>query len=268
MNLLEVKNLVISDCKKGHNIIKGISFCLSPDKCLAIVGESGSGKSVSCKAIMKLNSANLISRGNVIFNGKDLLDNSSAEMKTLRGKSISMIMQNGMGAFDPSCIIGTFIHEILNEHFGYDKKTAYKVIGEYMETLMLNADNVLGKYPHQLSGGMLQKTMIAISIALKPDIIIADEPTTALDTVVQFNVIEQFIKIRREFGTAMLFISHDLGVIKKLADDIIVMKDGVIVEYGSSADIFLNPQNEYTKYLVTSRLALGKKFNAVMKRGD
>jgi nickel transport system ATP-binding protein len=215
---------------------------------------------------MGINPSGLLSRGGIIFKGEELINKTPQDLRKLWGKSFSMIMQNAMSAFDPSCTIGTFLHEVLKEHQGLNKKEAYRMMAGIFESLMLkNPEDIGGKYPHQLSGGMLQRVMIALSIALKPDIIIADEPTTALDSITQFELIKQMIKIRKETGISLIFISHDLGLVKKLADDIVVMKQGHIVESGSAADIFYRPKSGYAKYLVEARTALGNKFKTIMQ---
>jgi nickel transport system ATP-binding protein len=266
VNILEVKDLQIIDCKYGKTLAEHISFQVKPDSCLTIIGESGSGKSVSCKAIMGINPPNLLSRGSIVYKGEELIGKSSRDLRKLCGKSFSMIMQNAMSAFDPSCTIGTFLYEVLKEHLSLNRKEAYQVMaGIFMTLLLKNPEDICGKYPHQLSGGMLQRVMIALSLALKPDIIIADEPTTALDSITQFELIKQLVKIRKETKIALIFISHDLGLVKKLADDIVVMKQGRIVESGNATDIFLRPKSGYTNYLVSTRAALGNKFRAVMR---
>jgi nickel transport system ATP-binding protein len=266
MNLLEVNNLNVVNKKTGTIIVKDISFNLKSNSCLAIVGESGSGKSVTCKFIIGINAHNLAPSGSITFNGKELLTMPANDLRKIRGKHIAVIMQNGMNCFDPSCTVGVFIGEVMKEHFGFDRKKTFRVMEEIFNSLMLyDVSTIFYKYPHQLSGGMLQRIMVALSIALKPDLIIADEPTTALDQIVQAELIRQLFRIRQETGTAMLFVSHDLGVVKKISDTILVMKGGLVLEYGTAFDIFSNPQNEYTRYLVTSRKALGSRFREVIK---
>lgn len=266
MSLLEIKDLSVTDRKTGNIIVKNVSFHVETNTCLAIAGESGSGKSVTCKSIVGINAPNLTASGSIIFNGKELLKKTMEDLQKLRGKHIAMIMQNAMNCFDPSCTIGTFITEVLKEHFGFDRRQSFRVIEEIFESLMLrDVSNIFAKYPHQLSGGMLQRIMAALTIALKPELIIADEPTTALDKIVQSELIRQLIKIREELETAMIFISHDLGLVKKISDAVMIMKDGRMVEYGITAELFSNPQNEYTKYLVASKAALDCRFKELFK---
>lgn len=267
-NLLEVKNLHIWDANTGKTIIYNSSFHLKKGSCLALVGESGSGKSVTCRAIMRLNSSSLHQSGDIFLKGENVNTLSKKEMRKKRGRNLCMILQNGMSAFDPSCVIGVHLKETLAEHFNWSKNEMEEKMKNAMESVMLkNPIEIMNKYPHQLSGGMLQRVMIALAIVLEPDIIIADEPTTALDTISQFEVVEQFIKLRERMGCSMIFISHDLGVVRKIGDDVLVMKDGAIIERGSTQAIFSEPQHEYTKYLVSTRLALSNNFKKIMEGG-
>ncbi len=263
MKLLEVNNLKIWDSNKI--IIHNISFCIEQGRCLAIVGESGSGKSITCRAIMRLNRSFLHQSGDILFKGENLNQLSTKEMRKKRGRNLYMILQNGMSAFDPSCVVGVHLRETLAEHFSWSKNEMEVKMTRAMESVMLkNPAEIMNKYPHQLSGGMLQRIMIALAILLEPDIIIADEPTTALDTISQFEVIEQFIKLREIMGCSIVFISHDLGIVRKIADDVIVMKDGEIIERGKTEVIFSEAQHDYTKYLVSTRLVLSDNFKKVM----
>ncbi|WP_273122435.1 staphylopine uptake ABC transporter ATP-binding protein CntD [Bacillus weihaiensis] len=267
-NLLEVSNLKVWDSYSGEEIIQDSSFELKNGSCLAIVGESGSGKSVTCRAIMRLNRSTLHQSGDILFRGENISQLSSKEMRKKRGKNLCMILQNGMSAFDPSCVVGVHLRETLFEHFKWSKSEIEKRMTRAMESVMLkNPTDILNKYPHQLSGGMLQRVMIALAIVLEPDIIIADEPTTALDTISQYEVVDQFIKLRERMGCSMIFVSHDLGVVRKMADEVMVMRDGEIIERGITENIFKNPQHDYTKYLVSTRLALSEHFKIVMGEG-
>lgn len=267
MNLLEVENLKIWDRHTGKVIINNSSFHLKQGSCLAIVGESGSGKSVTCRSIMKLNKPWLRQSGDILFKGENLNTLSEKEMRKKRGRNICMILQNGMSAFDPSCVIGVHVKETLSQHFGWSHHEIEGKMKDAMERVMLkNPIEMMNKYPHQLSGGMLQRMMIALAFVLEPDIIIADEPTTALDTISQFEVIEQFMKLRERMECSMIFISHDLGVVRKMADYVLVMKDGRIIERGDTQTIFLNAKHEYTNDLVATRLALSHNFKKIMGR--
>lgn len=269
MNILEVKNLKVLDVHSRREIIQDSSFQLKAGSCLAIVGESGSGKSVTCRAIMRLNRPSLHQSGEILLNKENINLLSEKEMRKKRGRNLCMILQNGMSAFDPSCVVGIHLRETLAEHFNWSKNEMEVKMKKAMESVMLkNPTEIMNKYPHQLSGGMLQRIMIALAIVLEPDIIIADEPTTALDTISQFEVVEQFIQLRERMGTSMIFISHDLGVVRKIADDVLVMKDGEIIERGNTEKIFFGAKHEYTRYLVTTRLALSNNFKRIMGGGS
>ncbi|BAB05796.1 ABC transporter ATP-binding protein [Halalkalibacterium halodurans] len=268
MNLLEVENLNVWDQHTNQVIIHNSSFQLKQQSCLAIVGESGSGKSVTCRSIMRLNKPSIRQSGNILFKGENLHHLSEKEMRSKRGKNICMVLQNGMRAFDPTCVIGIHLKETLSQHTVWNNKEIEEKMAFAMESVMLkNPIEIMNKYPHQLSGGMLQRIMIALALVLEPDIIIADEPTTALDTISQFEVVEQLIQLRERVESSILFVSHDLGVVKRIADDVLVMKDGEIVERGTTQTIFSDPQKDYTKYLVSTRQALGDHFKRVMEGG-
>ena len=267
MNILEVKNLNIRDVKTDNDIVHNGTFTLKEGSCLAIVGESGSGKSITCRSIMRLNKTWLQQSGDILFKGENLNLLSEKEMRKMRGKKLCMILQNGMSAFDPSCVIGVHLKETLVEHFGWSNKEIEEKMKNAMESVMLkNPIEIMNKHPHQLSGGMLQRIMIALALVLEPDIIIADEPTTALDTISQFEVVEQLIKLREKMGCSMIIVSHDLGVVKKIADNILVMKDGKIIERGNIQAIFSDAQHEYTKYLVSAKEELSNQFKKNMGR--
>ncbi|CAI8724922.1 Metal-staphylopine import system ATP-binding protein CntD [Brevibacillus sp. IT-7CA2] len=265
MNILEVKNLKIWDSRNDRVIVPNSSFYVKQGSCLAIVGESGSGKSVTCKAIMKLNKVGIRQSGDILLRGENLMELSEQEMRKKRGKQLCMILQNGMRAFDPSCVVGVHLKETLVEHFGWSRDEIITKMKIAMESVMLKDPLVvMNKYPHQLSGGTLQRVMIALAIVLKPDILIADEPTTALDTISQFEVIEQFLQLRERMGCSMIFISHDLGIVKLIADEVLVMKEGEIVETGTTQAIFSEPQHTYTRYLLSTKLAMNQHFKRVM----
>lgn len=265
MNILEVNNLKIWDSRNDRVIVPNSSFHVKQGSCLAIVGESGSGKSVTCKAIMRLNSAGIRQSGDILLRGENLMELSEQEMRKKRGKQLCMILQNGMRAFDPSCVVGVHLKETLVEHFGWSRDEITTKMKNAMESVMLKDPiEVMNKYPHQLSGGTLQRVMIALAIVLEPDILIADEPTTALDTISQFEVVEQFLQLRDRLGSSMIFISHDLGIVKLIADEVLVMKEGEIVEKGTTQAIFSEPQHTYTRYLLSSKLAMNQHFKRVM----
>lgn len=267
--ILELENVVVKDPRSNEVIVHGSSFVVSKNKCLSIVGESGSGKSMTTKAILGLTNPWLKISGSAKYKGKNLIGLKQSELRKIRGKNICMIPQDAMTSFDPLYTIGYQMIETFVENLGISKEESKKLAIESLDKMLINnPEEVIKKYPHQLSGGMLQRCMIAIAIAMKPDIIIADEPTTALDSINQREVVEEFKRLRDVTGTSLIFISHDLGVVQSLADDILVMKNCECVEYGTAKKIFENPQHEYTKYLIDTRVSLTESFIKAMEKGD
>lgn len=267
--ILELKNVVVNDPRSNEVIVHGSSFIVRKNTCLSIVGESGSGKSITTKAILGLTNPWLKISGTAKYKGKNLIGLKQSELRKIRGKNICMIPQYAMTSFDPLYTIGYQMIETFVENLGISKEESKKLAIESLDKMLINnPEEVIKKYPHQLSGGMLQRCMIAIAIAMKPDIIIADEPTTALDSINQREVVEEFKRLRDVTGTSLIFISHDLGVVQSLADDILVMKNGECVEYGTAKKIFENPQHEYTKYLIDTRVSLTESFIKAMEKGD
>ncbi|MEK3787695.1 staphylopine uptake ABC transporter ATP-binding protein CntD [Paenibacillus sp. FSL K6-1230] len=266
--VLEVEHLKIWDDRTGQVLVPDSSFRLVQGKCLAIVGESGSGKSLTCKALTRLNRSGIRQSGRIALSGIDLSELSTKDLRQYRGRRLCMIMQNGMSAFDPSRSIGAYLFEILSVHFNWRRSEMVDSIAVAMSSVGLKEPSVImRRYPHELSGGMLQRVMIALAIVLEPDVIIADEPTTALDAVTAYEVVEQFVRLRERFGSSMIFVSHDLGVVRRIADDVMVMKDGEIVEQGSVEDIFAGASHPYTRYLVSSKQALNLHYNQLMGGG-
>lgn len=270
MGLLEIKNLRVTDTLTNEEIVKGVNFNLEKNRCLAIVGESGSGKSMTTRAILGLISPGLKVSGTAILEEKiDLLNASKEELRKIRGQRICMILQDAMSSFDPLYTIGYQMIETLVENKNVSKDDAKKIAIDALEKMFINdPEEVIKKYPHQLSGGMLQRCMIAIAMTMEPDIIIADEPTTALDSINQREVVEEFKRLREVTGTSLIFISHDLGVVQHLAQDLLVMKNGVQVEYGKAKEVFSNPKHEYTKYLIDTRLELTESFIKSMEKKE
>ena len=267
--ILELKNVMVNDPRSNEVIVHGSSFIVRKNTCLSIVGESGSGKSMTTKAILGLTNPWLKISGTAKYKGKNLIGLKQSELRKIRGKNICMIPQDAMTSFDPLYTIGYQMIETFVENLGISKEESKKLAIESLDKMLINnPEEVIKKYPHQLSGGMLQRCMIAIAIAMKPDIIIADEPTTALDSINQREVVEEFKRLRDVTGTSLIFISHDLGVVQSLADDILVMKNGECVEYGTAKKIFENPQHEYTKYLIDTRVSLTESFIKAMEKGD
>lgn len=255
------------DYKDVVHIIRDISFSLKKNHCLGIVGESGSGKSITCRAILGLLGKNFNVEGDAFFEGINLLKADKRRIRHVRGKEVSMILQNPMTSFDPLYSIENQMIETLVENLGISISEAKPLCLKAVEEMnIINPKAVLKKYPHELSGGMLQRVMIGIALTLKPQIIIADEPTTAVDSANQIKVLKEFANIKEKYHTSMIFISHDLGAIFKVADDIIVMKDGRIVEQGTAKEILNSPKNHHTKYLIDTRKSLVDRFNYIINK--
>ena len=254
--LLEVKNLCVNFRTYGGevNAVRGVTFDLHKGETLAIVGESGSGKSVACKTIMRILSSNgYIKDGEILFDGKDLTKVSEKEMEKVRGKDIAMIFQDPMTSLNPTMTIGKQIMEPIIKHQGFSKEDAKKRALELIELVGISdAEKRFKQYPHQFSGGMRQRIVIAISLACNPKVLIADEPTTALDVTIQAQILELIKDLQEKTGVAVIFITHDLGVVANMADRVAVMYAGKIIEYGTSNDIFYDPRHPYTWGLLGS----------------
>jgi oligopeptide transport system ATP-binding protein len=263
-NILEVKDLNISFHTFAGEVkaIRGVNFELKKGETLAIVGESGSGKSVTTKAIMKLlppgNSE--IKNGQILFDGKDLTKLTDRQMQKIRGKDISMIFQDPMTSLNPTMQVGKQIMEPLVKHQNMSKSAAkeralqlLKLVGIPKPELRIN------QYPHQFSGGMRQRVVIAIALACNPKVLIADEPTTALDVTIQAQILELMKDLQNKIDTSIIFITHDLGVVANVADRVAVMYGGKIVEIGTVDEVFYNPQHPYTWGLISSMPSLDAK---------
>lgn len=261
--LLRVKDLSISiEGSKGINrAVNGISFYIKSGEILGIVGESGCGKSITALSIAGLLPAcAVISDGSIIFDGVELKDIKKDEFRKIQGKDISFVFQEPMTSLNPLITIGKQIGESLKIHYKITKKEIKeKVINALNKVVLAKAEELYDYYPHQLSGGMRQRVMIAMAIVCRPKLIIADEPTTALDVTVQAQILELLKEINREYKTAILFISHDLAVINQLCDNVAVMYAGDIVEEGSRKDILTHPLHQYTKGLLGSIPSKDKK---------
>ena len=265
--ILEVKNLNV-DLKLGKNISKIVrdsSFEVYPGECLGILGESGSGKSMTVKSILGLLDKHFTVPGEARFNGRDLLLEKGETLRRMRGKEISMVLQNPMTCFDPLFRIGDQIRETFRTHTELGRKEIYGRSIEILELMRIrNPEEVMRKYPHQLSGGMLQRVMIGIAVAMQPSLIIADEPTTAIDAITQKEILDEFIRIKGEYNTAMIFISHDLGAISRVADRIIVMNKGRVVDRGTFRQIVDEAKDPYTRLLIEKRKAVMSQYVRVL----
>lgn len=253
-NILEIRNLkvVFKQDKKVKEILKKINLSIKSNKITCIVGQSGSGKSITVKSIIKMLPQNIsIEEGSIVFQGRNLRTMNYNEINKVRGRKIFSIFQNPINCFNPSITMGKQIYDLMSSNIKMEKHKFKKDISIIMEKLNLdNPSIILEQYPFQLSGGMLQRMMIACAIFIKPDIIIADEPTTALDVTTQKEILKQFKIIQEEFGTTVLMITHDFGVVAEIADEVFVMQDGKVVESGDVFEIFENPKHEYTLSLI------------------
>lgn len=259
MMLLHVDELSVrfKTDRQRPPLVSKVGFSLAHDECLGIVGESGSGKSLTAYAINGLLADCFTADGMIEFEGKNLLAFPERDRRAMRGKRIAMIMQSPMTAFNPLFTVGNQAAETLCRHLRCSPQDALGIMEEAFRKVNLRAPRQLfAKYPHELSGGMLQRVMISFAIALKPDLIIADEPTTAIDYISQREVINELRAIRERLQTSIIFISHDLSLVSRIADRVLVMKQGQVVEQGATGDVFARASSEHTRQLIDTRLKL------------
>ena len=256
MAMLEVKDLHTSFFTPAGEVraVNGVSFYLDHGKVLGIVGESGSGKSVTAYSIMQiLEKTGKIVSGSIKFNGQELVNAGEKVMKTVRGNKISIIFQDPMTSLNPTYTIGKQLMEAIMLHTPRNKKQAEERAIEMLRLVNINEpEKRMKQYPFEFSGGMRQRIMIAMALACEPDILIADEPTTALDVTIQAQILELMQSLQKELGMAIIMITHDLGVVAQMCDEVIVMYAGSICEQGTADEIFYNPKHEYTKGLMRS----------------
>ena len=256
MALLEVKDLHTSFYTPAGEVkaVNGVSFNLERGKVLGIVGESGSGKSVTAYSIMQiLEKTGKIVSGSVKFDGQELVGIGEEGMKKIRGNKISIIFQDPMTSLNPTYTIGHQLMEAIMLHTPRNKQQAWDRAVEMLRLVNVNEpEKRMKQYPYEFSGGMRQRVMIAMALACEPDILIADEPTTALDVTIQAQILELMQSLQKELGMAIIMITHDLGVVAQLCDEVIVMYAGSICEQGTADEIFYNPRHEYTKGLMRS----------------
>ena len=256
MALLEVRDLHTSFFTPVGEVkaVNGISFNLDHGKVLGIVGESGSGKSVTAYSVMQiLEKTGKIISGSIKVDGKELVGLPEREMKHIRGNRISIIFQDPMTSLNPTYTIGHQLMEAILLHTNRNKKQAYDRAVEMLKLVNVNEpEKRMKQYPFEFSGGMRQRVMIAMALACEPDILIADEPTTALDVTIQAQILELMQSLQKELGMAIIMITHDLGVVAQMCDEVIVMYAGSICEQGTADEIFYNPKHEYTKGLIRS----------------
>ena len=268
--ILDVKNLHITfeQPKVSKQILADVSFSVKAGKCLGILGESGSGKSMTTKAILGLLNRDFQISGSATFEGNDLLQMGDGDLRTLRGSAIGMILQNPMTCFNPLYKIGNQIYETFDAH-GIFPRDQYKAEAiNILEKMRIHdPEGVLQKFPHQLSGGMLQRVMIGIAMSMNPRLLICDEPTTAIDSITQYEIIKEFQRIKAESNVGMLFITHDVSVISHIADEVIVLNKGKLVDRGPFSEILKNPKDAYTKLLIEKKLAVADHYKSVLAQG-
>ncbi len=261
--ILDVKHLKIDFHTYGGDVkaIRDVSFHLDPGETLAIVGESGSGKSVTTRSVIGLLAKNAkVMGGEINFHGQNLLELKEKQWQKIRGNEIAMIFQDPMTSLDPTMKIGQQIAEPLIKHRGTSKKAAWAKALEMMRAVGIpHPEERINEYPHQFSGGMRQRIVIAIALICEPEILLADEPTTALDVTVQAEILDLMKDLQKRVKTSIIFITHDLGVVAGMADRVAVMYAGELMEYGTVDDIFYNPQHPYTWGLINSMPTLASQ---------
>ncbi len=253
--LLSLEQVAVSFPLAGETVqaVRGVSFEVTAGEALGLVGESGSGKSVTALSIMRLNARGALVNGRISFAGRDLLGVTEREMRAVRGGQIGMVFQDPMSSLNPVLTVGRQIEEALELHLRMTRRAAQRRAIELLELVGIpSAANGIHEYPHRFSGGMRQRVMIAIALSCRPRLLIADEPTTALDVTIQAQILDLLRELQREFGTAVILITHDLGVVAGMADRIAVMYAGQLVETGPAADVFARPSHPYTRGLLDS----------------
>jgi peptide/nickel transport system ATP-binding protein len=253
--VLEVRDLVTEFFTEAGVVraVDGVSFEIPARGTLGLVGESGSGKSVTALSIMRLLAAGRIARGKIVYGGKDLVTLAPEQMRAIRGNRIAMIFQEPMTSLNPVFTVGNQVGEAVRLHQGKSKSDARKIAIDMLRLVGIpSPEERVDAYPHQLSGGMRQRVMIAMALACKPDLLIADEPTTALDVTIQAQILELLAKLQTELGMSILLITHDLGVVAETCDEVCVMYAGRIVERATAETLFATPRHHYTAGLIRS----------------
>jgi len=253
--MLEIRDLSITlqTAQGPKKVVQHVDFQIPTGTTLGIVGESGSGKTMLCYAILQLFRESRNYEGDILLEGRSLMEMDEQQLRGLRGNDVACILQNPMAMFNPIITIGEHMIETVQAHRSLSKKQALHIATEQLAFFQLTDSRLLKKYPHELSGGMLQRVMIAMAMSLCPKLLLADEPTTALDTMTQLKVLEELSHCQQQYQTTMLIVSHDLGVIARMADQIVVMRRGKIMEYGPAERILQNPVHSYTKALVAAK---------------
>ena len=255
--------------KRNTDLVKGVSFSVKQGECLGILGESGSGKSMSIKAAMGLLDKNFVVSGSAKFQGDELVGKNAEQLRRLRGGQVGIVLQNPMTCFDPLYRIGNQIAETFAAHQKWDAGEIKERSIEMLDKVQIrNPEEALEKYPHQLSGGMLQRIMIGIAMSMEPSLLIADEPTTAIDAITQFDILNEFAVIKQKHKTAMIFISHDLNAVSQIADKIVVLNQGTVVDQGDFHHIIHHAADPYTRRLIEKRTDVMRKYRQALEGGE
>lgn len=255
--------------KRNTDLVKGVSFSVKQGECLGILGESGSGKSMSIKAAMGLLDKNFVVSGSAKFQGDELVGKNAEQLRRLRGGQVGIVLQNPMTCFDPLYRIGNQIAETFAAHQKWDAGEIKERSIEMLDKMQIrNPEEALQKYPHQLSGGMLQRIMIGIAMSMEPSLLIADEPTTAIDAITQFDILNEFAVIKQKHKTAMIFISHDLNAVSQIADKIVVLNQGTVVDQGDFHHIIHHAADPYTRLLIEKRTDVMRKYRQALEGGE
>lgn len=255
--------------KRNTDLVKGVSFSVKQGECLGILGESGSGKSMSIKAAMGLLDKNFVVSGSAKFQGDELVGKNAEQLRRLRGGQVGIVLQNPMTCFDPLYRIGNQIAETFAAHQKWDDGEIKERSIEMLDKMQIrNPEEALEKYPHQLSGGMLQRIMIGIAMSMEPSLLIADEPTTAIDAITQFDILNEFAVIKQKHKTAMIFISHDLNAVSQIADKIVVLNQGTVVDQGDFHHIIHHAADPYTRRLIEKRTDVMRKYRQALEGGE
>ena len=255
--------------KRNTDLVKGVSFSVKQGECLGILGESGSGKSMSIKAAMGLLDKNFVVSGSAKYQGDELVGKNAEQLRRLRGGQVGIVLQNPMTCFDPLYRIGNQIAETFAAHQKWDDGEIKERSIEMLDKMQIrNPEEALEKYPHQLSGGMLQRIMIGIAMSMEPSLLIADEPTTAIDAITQFDILNEFAAIKQKHKTAMIFISHDLNAVSQIADKIVVLNQGTVVDQGDFHHIIHHAADPYTRLLIEKRTDVMRKYRQALEGGE
>lgn len=257
--LLQAEHITV--CYNGRPVVKDVSFVLKQGEILGVVGESGSGKSTIIKAITGLlGSGGMVTRGDIWYKGQNVVDMPQRELRRLLGPEIGMVFQDCKAALCPIRTVGAQIYESMSEHERITKAQVYERAGEVMQKIGLtDARRVLDSYPFELSGGMNQRVGICTAMMMKPSLLLADEPTSALDVTIQAQVVKEMKLMRDAYGTAMILVTHNIGVVREMADQVLVLQNGEMREYGSTDRVLNHSENNYTKTLMSSVLHLRKR---------